>query len=445
MTDTGMYHDGSRQLQDRFGSRPLADRLVEVVVHRELTDADRAFIESRPMFFLATADSEGRPDCSYKGGRPGFVRVVDAATLAFPSYDGNGMFKSLGNVLVNPHVGLLFVDFESPRRLRVNGRAQVSDERSAPGRARRRPACRARGGRCGLSQLPALHPQDGAGRGVALRAVRGAHAAGAGVEDAPDVPRGAAARRLGGDAVAMARELGSRGRTGAVTRFGVAVFALAFLVASGCAGRPADTSRDTAPFSVVETGIPELQKALSDWPRHLAPARRPLPRADRHLRGPAQGRDHGEPARARRGRRARPRARPRPGPRPASRHPDRPQGQHPHGGHADHRRRRRLRGIPPGLRGHGDPEPARGRRPHHRQDRAHRAGQLGGRRAHADARQLQRARRIRLQPVRPAARSPRRQQRRPRRPGHRRDRARASAPRRACGRRTSAPRRRARS
>jgi predicted pyridoxine 5'-phosphate oxidase superfamily flavin-nucleotide-binding protein len=123
-----MYHDGSRQLQDRFESRRLADKLVEVVVRRAFTDADRAFIESRPMFFLATADAEGRPDCSYKGGRPGFVRVVGPGALAFPSYDGNGMFKSLGNILVNPHVGLLFVDFESPRRLRVNGRASVRED-----------------------------------------------------------------------------------------------------------------------------------------------------------------------------------------------------------------------------------------------------------------------------------------------------------------------------
>jgi predicted pyridoxine 5'-phosphate oxidase superfamily flavin-nucleotide-binding protein len=128
MTDMPMYHDGSRELQDRFATRKLADRLVDVVAHTAFTDKDRAFIESRPLFFLATADGEGRPDCSYKGGRPGFVRVVDEHTLAFPSYDGNGMFKSLGNVLVNPHVGLLFIDFESPRRLRVNGRASVRQD-----------------------------------------------------------------------------------------------------------------------------------------------------------------------------------------------------------------------------------------------------------------------------------------------------------------------------
>jgi predicted pyridoxine 5'-phosphate oxidase superfamily flavin-nucleotide-binding protein len=128
MMNGPMYHDGSRQLQDRFATRRLADRLVEVVAHDTFTDADRRFIGSRPLFFLATADADGRPDCSYKGGLPGFVRVVDPRTLAFPSYDGNGMFKSLGNILVNPHVGLLFIDFESPKRLRVNGRATMHDD-----------------------------------------------------------------------------------------------------------------------------------------------------------------------------------------------------------------------------------------------------------------------------------------------------------------------------
>jgi hypothetical protein len=127
MADSALYHDGSRQLQDRFETRRLADRLEEKINHTVFTDAERAFIESRAMFFLATADAEGRPDCSYKGGRPGFVRVVGPSRLAFPSYDGNGMFKSLGNILVNPHVGLLFIDFESPKRLRVNGRASIEE------------------------------------------------------------------------------------------------------------------------------------------------------------------------------------------------------------------------------------------------------------------------------------------------------------------------------
>jgi len=120
------YHAGMRQLQERFDSRRLAERLDEKLGRAEFSAEDREFIESRELFFLATADAEGRPDCSYKGGDAGFVRMTDAAELAFPSYDGNGMFRSLGNLLANPAVALLFIDFERPRRLRVNGRASFS-------------------------------------------------------------------------------------------------------------------------------------------------------------------------------------------------------------------------------------------------------------------------------------------------------------------------------
>lgn len=119
------YHDGMRRLQDRFDTRRLADRLDERLGRSEFSDEDRVFIESRTLFFLATADAAGCPDCSYKGGAAGFVRVIDRTALAFPSYDGNGMFRSLGNIHVNPAVALLFVDFESARRLRVNGSAHV--------------------------------------------------------------------------------------------------------------------------------------------------------------------------------------------------------------------------------------------------------------------------------------------------------------------------------
>jgi predicted pyridoxine 5'-phosphate oxidase superfamily flavin-nucleotide-binding protein len=120
------YHDGQRALQDRFDTRRLADRLDEATSDR-ISDAHRVFIESRDMFFLATADADGVPQCSYKGGEPGFVRVVDERTIAFPVYDGNGMFLSMGNVNVNPHVGILFVDLERGTRLRFNGVATVTE------------------------------------------------------------------------------------------------------------------------------------------------------------------------------------------------------------------------------------------------------------------------------------------------------------------------------
>ncbi len=120
------YHHAQRALQDRFDTRRLADRLDEATSDR-IGDEHRAFVESRDMFFLATADADGVPQCSYKGGDPGFVRVVDERTIAFPVYDGNGMFLSTGNIVVNPHVGLLFVDFERGTRLRFNGLAEIDD------------------------------------------------------------------------------------------------------------------------------------------------------------------------------------------------------------------------------------------------------------------------------------------------------------------------------
>jgi predicted pyridoxine 5'-phosphate oxidase superfamily flavin-nucleotide-binding protein len=125
------YHDGSRRLQDRFDTRRLADRLDDrYVQHPVIGPDDRAFIERMDMFFLATADAENRPQCSYKGGEPGFVRVLDERTVAFPNYDGNGMYLSMGNLAVNPQVGMLFIDFVSarPSRLRLNGVASI-DER----------------------------------------------------------------------------------------------------------------------------------------------------------------------------------------------------------------------------------------------------------------------------------------------------------------------------
>jgi hypothetical protein len=130
---SGLYNEGNRSLQDRFDSRRLADRLEERKVTDTIDAEDRAFIESVDMFFIATADEQGRPTCSYKGGDPGFVKVLDEHTIAFPIYDGNGMFLSAGNVLVNPEVGLLFISFERRRRLRLNGTAgAAADDELVP-------------------------------------------------------------------------------------------------------------------------------------------------------------------------------------------------------------------------------------------------------------------------------------------------------------------------
>ena len=121
---SSLYSPAARALQDQFDTRRLADRLDEVTVHDRFTPADRSFIEGLDMFFLATVDETGQPTCSYKGGDPGFVTVVDSRTLAFPNYDGNGMYLSMGNVDATHRVGLLFLDFEHQRRMRVDGTAE---------------------------------------------------------------------------------------------------------------------------------------------------------------------------------------------------------------------------------------------------------------------------------------------------------------------------------
>lgn len=123
-----MFHEGSRALQDRWDSRRLADRIESLLVRDRLSADDADFISQQDLFFLATADDHGRPNCSYKGGYPGFVRVLDERTLAFPSYNGNGMYLSAGNTAVNPHVGMLFIDLVHPNRMRVNGMAAIDPD-----------------------------------------------------------------------------------------------------------------------------------------------------------------------------------------------------------------------------------------------------------------------------------------------------------------------------
>ena len=120
------YSSSSRALQDQFDTRRLADRLAEVKVRDRFTPEDRQFIERMDMFFLATVDGTGQPTCSYKGGDPGFVTIVDDKTLAFPNYDGNGMYLSMGNLAETCGVGMLFIDFELQRRMRVDGVAQIA-------------------------------------------------------------------------------------------------------------------------------------------------------------------------------------------------------------------------------------------------------------------------------------------------------------------------------
>ncbi len=120
-----LYGQQHLALQDRFETRDLAERVGEIIVKTELDENHQMFIKTRDMFFLTTIDHRGFPTCSYKGGAPGFVKVLDSNTLAFPSYDGNGMYLSLGNMTANNKVGLLFIDFETPHRIRIHGTATI--------------------------------------------------------------------------------------------------------------------------------------------------------------------------------------------------------------------------------------------------------------------------------------------------------------------------------
>lgn len=117
-----------RELQDAFDSRGMADRIEMIALKTELDDVAKAFIESRDMFFLSSVDHGGRPTVSYKGGDPGFIKVIDPTTIAFPSYDGNGMYYSMGNIGAHPEIGILFIAFDRPYRLRMQGRAEIVRE-----------------------------------------------------------------------------------------------------------------------------------------------------------------------------------------------------------------------------------------------------------------------------------------------------------------------------
>ncbi len=122
------YGEQNRKLQDDFGTRNLSDRLKEVIFNTEFDDDNKAFIEQLSSFFLTSIDHQGRPTVSHKGGDAGFIKIIDKNTLIFPSYNGNGMYLSMGNISANPQVGLLFISFETPRRVRMQGTATISKD-----------------------------------------------------------------------------------------------------------------------------------------------------------------------------------------------------------------------------------------------------------------------------------------------------------------------------
>ena len=131
-----ILHAGEVLAQARYSTAAVwPEARLERMFHTAL-DEDRAyFIESQPFFFIATADDKGHCDCSFRGSEPDpagkqqpAVLVADANTLIFPDYRGNNLYTSLGNILVNPQIGILFIDFPNAQRLRVNGSASIIDD-----------------------------------------------------------------------------------------------------------------------------------------------------------------------------------------------------------------------------------------------------------------------------------------------------------------------------
>ena len=117
-----------------FELLPAIDRVgEELPVERldQFGDTERSIIRRADHFFIATYFSEDRDnvshgaDVSHRGGKPGFVRIDDARTLMFPDFNGNFHLNTLGNILLNPRVGLLFIDFERKDLLYLTGGAEI--------------------------------------------------------------------------------------------------------------------------------------------------------------------------------------------------------------------------------------------------------------------------------------------------------------------------------
>ena len=123
-----MGRQSEERIQDERDSLNRAKRFYDKQVKDRLTPEMQEFIRRQPMMFVATADTSGACDCSPRFGAPGFVRMVDPKTLAYPEFRGNGVFASLGNIAENPAIGLLFVDFlKTSVGLHVNGKAERRD------------------------------------------------------------------------------------------------------------------------------------------------------------------------------------------------------------------------------------------------------------------------------------------------------------------------------
>lgn len=126
--DRPFFHEGMRALQDRFDGRRTAEAIERHRKHYDFWDDERQRIESARCFFIASTFGE-YVDCNIKSGDPGFAKIVGPGVIEYPEYDGNSMYRTLGNIARNPNVGLLFVEFDGKsRRIRINGRATIHDD-----------------------------------------------------------------------------------------------------------------------------------------------------------------------------------------------------------------------------------------------------------------------------------------------------------------------------
>jgi len=118
--------DGEHELQQIYATKQRAERFYSRQVLDHLNSRMTAHIARQSLMFIATADGQGNCDCSIRAGKPGFVRVVDSTTLIYPEYRGNGVMASLGNILENPHIGVVFPDLTGDQvGLHINGEAVV--------------------------------------------------------------------------------------------------------------------------------------------------------------------------------------------------------------------------------------------------------------------------------------------------------------------------------
>lgn len=118
--------EGEHFLQQKYGTRQRALRFYDKQVLNYLSPVMQEFIARQEVLFIATADKHGECDCSFRFGKPGFVRVLNDNYLAYPEYRGNGVLASQGNITENPHIGMIFVDFfNSTVGLHVNGKAKI--------------------------------------------------------------------------------------------------------------------------------------------------------------------------------------------------------------------------------------------------------------------------------------------------------------------------------